>query len=326
MIRIGIIGAGGISIDHLKAFPEVEGMKAVAVVDINEERAKQLALEYGVAAYTDYRTMIEVEKPDAVIITLPHFLHKPVTIDCAERGCHIYLEKPMALDAEECDEIIAAAERNNVKLMVGHTQHYLPCNRKAKTLIQEGSFGKLIMINDQRHGFYFTDERPQWFVEKAKSGGGVVMNLGSHMIDRIQWLTDSKITRVKGEVTHFAPKGDVEGSSIVYAETSIGVPAVMCQSGYPSNPRNETELIFTNGMIKTAGFNDVFVSRGGKYEELKVEDKTSPFVLQLLDFQALLEKDVEPYCTGAYAKSVINAVLSVYRSSELGTDVEVPQV
>ncbi|WP_409342685.1 Gfo/Idh/MocA family protein [Paenibacillus sp. MBLB4367] len=326
MIKVAIIGAGGIVTSHLEAFKQVEGMQATAIADINEVRVTQMANEYGLAPYTDYKVMLSEQKPDAVIITLPHFLHKPAAVACAELGCHIYLEKPMAMDEAECDEIMAAAERNGVQLMVGHTQHYLPSNRKAKGIIRGGSLGKLIMINDQRHSFYFPETRPGWFLEKAKSGGGIMMNLGSHSLDRIQWLTDSRFTRIKGSITFHADRGDVEGSGLIYGQTSIGVPAVICQSGYKGAQTNMAELMFTGGMLKIDAGGKVEISRGGAYEEVPVEDQTSPFLLQLEDFRKQIETGEQPYCSGEYAKSVIAAVQAVYRSHELGAEVDVMTV
>jgi len=323
LIKVAIIGAGGIAVGHLEAFKLVQGMQAVAIADINEERAAQMANEYGLTAYTDYRKMVVEQKPEAVIITLPHFLHKPAAIECAELGCHIYLEKPMAMDEAECDEIIAAAERHGVKLMVGHTQHYLPANRCAKEIIREGSLGKLVMINDERHSFYFTDVRPQWFLEKDKSGGGIMMNLGSHSLDRIQWLTDCRFTRIKGSISFHGNRGDVEGSGIVYGETSIGVPVTLCLSGYKGSTKNELELMFTEGMLRVDVGGKVEISRGGAFEEVPIEDQTAPFLLQLDDFRKLIETGAEPYCNGEYAKSVIAAVQAIYRSHELGVEVDV---
>src|SRR4029453_8606589 len=98
--------------------------------------------------------------------------------------------KPMAVSVSECDAIIQAGQKADIRILVGHTQHYIAENIQAKSIVQSGELGELVMIHDVRHTNYFQDSRPQWFLEKEKSGGGILANLGTHSIDKIQWLTD----------------------------------------------------------------------------------------------------------------------------------------
>src|SRR5690606_8288678 len=130
--------------------------------------------------------------------------------------CHVMLEKPMALSVAECDAIIAAAAEARVRILIGHTQHYMAENLLAKQLVERGELGELVMIHDVRHMDYYRSSRPDWFLEKAKSGGGVLANLGTHSIDKIQWLTDSAVRTVRASVTRHGSRGDVEGSGMVY--------------------------------------------------------------------------------------------------------------
>ncbi|MDG0790561.1 Gfo/Idh/MocA family oxidoreductase [Cohnella ginsengisoli] len=161
--KAAIVGAGAISSLHLQAIEAIDEIEAVAIADIDGERAKQASSMHRIQAYTDYRQMIETEKPDIVAITLPHYLHQEAAIWCARSGCHILLEKPMAIHAHECDEIMSAVYQSQVKLLVGHTQHYFAENRKAKEIIRSGQLGKLVMINDVRHVDYYAETRPNWF-------------------------------------------------------------------------------------------------------------------------------------------------------------------
>jgi predicted dehydrogenase len=156
--RVAVIGAGQITEGHLMAMNELqERLKPVAIADIRIDRAEQLSETYGMIAYSDYREMLMREKPDIVVITLPHHLHKEAATCCAQAGCHILLEKPMALNAMQCDDIIDAVRHNNVRLMVGHTQHFLAENRVAKKFIDDEAtgLGRLVMMNDTRHKAYY---------------------------------------------------------------------------------------------------------------------------------------------------------------------------
>ncbi|TNJ66732.1 Gfo/Idh/MocA family oxidoreductase [Paenibacillus hemerocallicola] len=318
--KVAIVGAGGIAVSHLEALRRMERLTAVALADISRERADSVAAEYGISAYTDYKEMIEREKPDIAVVTLPHFLHKEASLFAAARGCHVMLEKPMALNAAECDEIIEAVRIAGVRLMVGHTQHYIAHNRAAKAIIEAGTLGTLVMINDVRHVPYYRDTRPAWFFEKAKAGGGIFMNLGSHSVDKIQWLTGSRIAQVKASVSHYGTKGDIEGSGIAWLRTESGIPATISQSGYTVVPRNETELIFTGGMLKLATSQGLWISEDGKYVEVPVSKEAPPFVLQYRDLIRYIEDGVEPSSSMEYSRSVVAVVESMYRSSETGAE------
>jgi predicted dehydrogenase len=321
--KIGLIGAGIIADYHLEALKELKHkLTAVAVADINEDRGRGMADQYNLHFYKDYKEMVKKEKPDIVVIALPHFLHKEVAIWCAQNKCHILLEKPMALNSQECELIIREAAFNQSKLLVGHTQHYLPENILVKEMIDSESFGQLVMINDTRHLFYFNENRPEWFLDKDKSGGGILMNLGAHSIDKIQWLTGSRITKVKASVSHHGNRGNIEGSGVVFLETSKGIPATISQSGYPGVPKNETEFIFTNGMIKLSP-EGVWVSENGGYRQVTIENKRNPFVLQFEDLLESIELDTEPGCSGNYARTIIVAIETIYHSHETGRELPV---
>ncbi|MFP7298119.1 Gfo/Idh/MocA family protein [Neobacillus niacini] len=322
--KIALIGAGIIADYHLEALQELrQKLTPIAIADINEEKARRLALHYNLTPYSDYKEMVIKEKPDIVVIALPHFLHKEAALWCAQSKCHILLEKPMALHKKECEIIIQEAERNSIKLLVGHTQHYLPENLLVKEMIEAGTFGQLVMINDTRHLYYFYENRPDWFFHKEQSGGGILMNLGAHSIDKIQWLTGSTIAKVKASVSYFGNKGDVEGSGVVYLETSNGIPATISQSGYPGVPKNETEIIFSKGMIKLISGKGVWVSENGEYRQVAIENSSNPFILQFEDLLESIENNSEPECSGTYAKSVIAAIETIYQSHQSGKELAV---
>ncbi|WP_127575522.1 Gfo/Idh/MocA family protein [Paenibacillus barengoltzii] len=323
--RVALIGAGGIARHHLDAIRQLgpERLTAVAVAEPDESRGRAVAKEYALRWYDDYRKLIIQEQPDIAIIALPHHLHEDCAVFCAANGSHLLLEKPMALTSASCDVILNAVKEAGVTLMVGHTQHYLPANRQAKALIESGRLGKLVAIHDTRHKSYFEEDRPRWFLEKEKAGGGILMNLGAHSVDKIQWLTGSRITKVKAVLSYEAPIGNVEGSGVVLAATEDGLGAVIVQSGYPGVAKDETELIFTGGMARLVSHQGLWISRDGHYElteDFKPEDVKEPFTAQLDDLLVAIEHRAEPECSGEYAKSVISVLEAVYRSQEEGAE------
>jgi len=323
--RVAIIGAGNIAGSHLEAMSSLDSLAPCAVADLNKDRSDALARRYGLRSYSDYKEMIARERPDIAIVTLPHYLHLEASLFAAEQGCHILLEKPMALNVKECDEIIAAVRRNKVTMMVGHTHHYTAENREAKAWIESGRLGRLLMMNDRRHLKYDTPARPDWFFEKAKAGGGILTNLGSHTIDKLQWLSDSRVTKVKARIDYSQKRGDVEGGGAAFLELSSGISATMSQSGYPGAIVDETELLFTDGSMLLKSGIGLWVSDGGEYREVPVPEQAHPFVLQFEDLIGAIVQGREPESSMAYSRSVVAAVESLYLSSELGTEVSVDQ-
>ncbi|GGD49501.1 Gfo/Idh/MocA family protein [Paenibacillus nasutitermitis] len=323
-ITATLIGAGGIGDSHLEAISRLEGIQASALADINLERAQNCADRFGLKAYTDYRAMIAEVKPDIAIIALPHFLHREVALYCLNQGCHLLLEKPMALSDEECSEIIELANSKGLIIFVGHTQQYLAQNLTAKALIREGRLGNLIMVNDNRHCSYFTPDRPAWFLDPAKSGGGIVANLGAHCIDKIQWLTDSRIVQAKAILSYEAEGyPDVEGSASMLLTTSQGVPCTVNLSGYKGVGSEETELVFTHGMIKILNHKSVWLSRDGVYQEVPSIESVNPMRLQFLDLLACIRDGRQPYCSGDYGRSVVRVIEAVYESDKRKQEVAV---
>lgn len=322
--RVVLIGGGAIAGHHLEALRLHPAFKAVAVADLSTERAEGLAAIYGLRAYGDYREMVEREKPDAAIIVLPHFLHREAAVFCAARGCHMLLEKPMALNVRECDEIIGASLAGGSRVMVGHTQHYLAINLAAKEVIDSGRLGTLAMIRDSRDFHYFSDARPDWFFEKAKAGGGILANLGAHSVDKIQWLGGGRIVKVKAAVSRYGTRGDVEGGGIALLENEHGLPAVLSQSGYPGAPKDETEFVFTGGILKLNPREGLRVSDGGDYREIPVAAGVDAFKLQLDDLLLYIRDGREPACSMAYSRSVVAVIEEIYRSADTGKEREVP--
>ncbi|MGG1555202.1 Gfo/Idh/MocA family protein [Paenibacillus ferrarius] len=327
--KIAVIGAGHNAEGHLKAMRELrDQLKPVAVADIRLDRAELLSDAAGITAYTDYREMVMREEPDIVVITLPHHLHKEAAVFCAEAGCHVLLEKPMALNVQECNEIMDAVRHSSVRLMVGHTQHFLAENLLAKQLIKDESeqLGQLVMMNDTRHTTYYTAERPAWFLDKQCSGGGILFNLGSHSVDRIMWFGNAPIVKVRASISHYGAVGDVEGSGVIFLENEGGVPSTIVQSGYGGVPRNELELVFTNGMVKVVPGQGVWVSRNGVYEHIPIPRVEAPFVLQFRELLASMEEEREPQCSMGYSREVIAVLEGIYRSHELKSEMIVREV
>ena len=186
-VRIGVIGAG-IGSAHSKALKQVKDAELSAICDIDEARAKVAATNWQIPkVYKDYKEMIKKEKLDAVTVALPNHLHKEVTIKAFEMGCHVFCEKPMAMNAGEAEEMIAAGKKAKKILAIGFVQRFRSESLLLKKLITGGDMGNVY------HSMVFALRRRgvpgwgTWFTTKSKSGGGGLIDIGVHIIDLTMW-------------------------------------------------------------------------------------------------------------------------------------------
>lgn len=189
LVRVGIIGTGGIArfahIPGYKAQPDVE---IAAFADVAPGRAAEAAKEFGVpAAYTDYREMLAKERLDAVSVCTPNFAHKEATIAALQAGCHVLCEKPIAMTLKEGQEMVAAARKAGKTLQVGLNSRFSPEALTVKRFVDAGEFGQIYYgeaVYLRRRGI------PNWgvFTRKEMQGGGALIDIGVHVLDRTLWL------------------------------------------------------------------------------------------------------------------------------------------
>jgi len=244
-IRYGLIGCGEIAMHSLKAIQESpEVCEIIAVQDVAEALAKDAGTKNNVPWFTDVTKLLALKELDAVVISTPHFLHAPLTIQAAQAGKHVACEKPIACTLEQSDAMIAACKAAGVLLTINYVLRYDEMLLKLRELLQSGAIGEIIRF--QAHaaadkpesywsGGYTGRNKSDWRQSKEKSGGGVlIMNL-IHDLDRIHWVTGLKPVRVYAEVaTHCTPVEVEDNISVVarYANGAIGsVDAMSCARG-----------------------------------------------------------------------------------------------
>ncbi len=316
-IRVAIIGAGIISDDHAKAMEQIEGLELVAVVDVVEKRARDLATRYACEAFTDLEDMLRRTRPDAAIVAVPHSLHAEVTIACLRAGCHVLVEKPMATSVDDCTRMIESASEQERVLMVGHIHQYAPIYVAASEILSSGELGQIVGITDVRNIHYFPDSRPAWFLDPALAGGGITINLGAHSIDRIQLLAGSKVASVHGAIGRREPGMRVEGDAHAFLTLENGVTASMICVGYHVPALSRTEVYCTNGTLR-CGYDGLHVARGTAPLEPVEVVPWSPFVRELEDFLAAIRGERGVAIPGEYGRAVIETILSLYEQGAPG--------
>jgi predicted dehydrogenase len=190
-LRVAIVGCGGIAQTHLGAFKAMPEVEVVAGVDIVPARLKTMQEKWGVkAVFRDWRKMLKDVQPDAVDVCTPNGVHARPVIDACNAGCHAITEKPMAMNPKECQQMIAAAKKNKVKLSVGFQYRYHPNTQFLVRARDEGQFGNIMFIKCQalrRRGI------PNWgvFGQKEKQGGGPMIDIGVHVIEMAHYFMGS---------------------------------------------------------------------------------------------------------------------------------------
>lgn len=153
-MRVGIIGCGGIAPAHIRVYKSLKGVKVVGLCDLNIEKAKNLAMKFNIKnIYSDYCDMFDKENLDLVDICTPVSTHARIVCDAAKVVPAIFLEKPMALNVNECDEIIKVINKNGCKLCIGHNQIFSPHIQRVKALIDSGSFNLHCFSTIQKESF-----------------------------------------------------------------------------------------------------------------------------------------------------------------------------
>lgn len=189
-IRIGMIGAGNIANTHLDAYKTVKEVEIVAACDIDEDRLNETCEKFGIEKrYTSVEEMLKNEKLDAADVCVWNCNHAKCAIAALNAGLHVLCEKPMAYNAKEAEEMKAAAEKNGKLLMIGFVTRFADDTRIAKDFIDKDYLGEIYYAKAQyvrRHG-----NPGGWFGDTSRSGGGPVIDLGVHVIDRARYLMGS---------------------------------------------------------------------------------------------------------------------------------------
>ncbi len=188
-LRAAVIGVGAMGRHHVRVYDQLEQTQLVGVADVSLEAAARVGHTYGVPAYADYRSLLDREKPDIVTVAVPTQYHRAVTEAALEAGVHVLVEKPIAATLEEGRALIQKAHKSQRKLMVGHIVRFSPVIRSLKQHLEQEALGKIFQIICRRVGPFPARVRDV----------GVVVDLGSHDLDLMRFITGAEPTRVYAE-------------------------------------------------------------------------------------------------------------------------------
>ncbi len=258
MLKVGIVGFGFMGQMHYKCWKALEDAEVVAVCDVNpniEEDTKKAVGNIGeteeavdfssLRLYTDFEEMLKSAELDAVSITLPTSLHPDFSIKALAAGVNVFCEKPMALNVEDCERMIAEAKRSGKVLQIGHCVRFWPEYAKAKQIVDSGEYGRVIAATFQRLGAAPTWSKDNWFMDEKRSGG-VALDLHIHDTDFVQYLFG-----MPRAVCSFGAKGP--GSGLVHIVTQYlydDDKVVTAEGGWAMMPAFGFEMSFNIVLAK----------------------------------------------------------------------------
>jgi predicted dehydrogenase len=218
--KVSLIGCGRIASTHLEALKSIEEIEIAGVADENPEAAKTFAASAACPSFTDYRELIDQIGPEVVVVCTPPVTHPEIAIYALEHGSHVLCEKPFAIHTVCAARMVEAAEKAGRYLTMASKFRFVEDVSKAKELVEKGVLGHMVLAEIAFCGR--ADMRGRWTSDPAISGGGVLIDNGSHAVDIIRHLL-GPISRVQAQHGRNLQVLPVEDTSMVFVETGDGV-------------------------------------------------------------------------------------------------------
>jgi UDP-N-acetylglucosamine 3-dehydrogenase len=234
-LRVGVVGVGVMGSNHARVFTGLPGAELVGVADPDRRQADFVARTLGCKAVDDVAALLDLHV-DAITIAAPTHLHHDIALECIARGVHIMVEKPIASSVEEGREIIEAAARAGVTLMVGHVERFNPAVEAIKEALKSED---ILSIAITRVGPF----------PPRMSNVGVVIDLAVHDIDLIRWFTDSEIIEVQPQLS--SAVAEREDIALLQFRTASGVLAHI-NTNWLTPFKARTVIVATRGKYITA--------------------------------------------------------------------------
>jgi predicted dehydrogenase len=259
-INIGIIGSGRAGMIHARNFARlVPGASVVAISDPSAETRDAAVKELGsVSQYADYRALLDDAKVQAVLIAAPTALHCEIAVAAAERGLHVFCEKPMAMNPVECDQMIVAADKAGVVLQIGFMRRFDESFRVAHERVLGGEIGEVVLVKSCTHGP--TYPKP-WMFDLSQSNGPLA-EVCSHDIDTVRWFTGSEFSEVYAIAGNYrtpearASYPDFYDQVLLSSRFLNGAQGCITGAqGVQYAYDSRVEIIGTNGLISIGGLN-----------------------------------------------------------------------
>ncbi|MHA1912983.1 MAG: Gfo/Idh/MocA family protein [Promethearchaeota archaeon] len=256
-VKIGMIGSGFIAKHHLYSLKLLPNVDIVGISSRNEKTVKELIKKFNLSEsiFMDYENLLKLDI-DAVSVCLPNYLHKDVTIDLLNSGKHVLIEKPLARNITESQEMLDAEKTSNRKIFYCENNMYAPSFTRTKEIIDEGGLGDIYLARGKEQ---HSGPHSEWFYKKDKGGGGSLIDLGIHDIACLVWFLGCDVKEVFCQIKTVVPyrkkfgRCEVEDNAVGILYFENGAQVVIEESWTaPGGYDIQYEIFGTSGQIKAS--------------------------------------------------------------------------
>lgn len=345
-MKYALIGCGRIAVNHIKAVLNNQ-LELVAVCDILPEKMEALLAKYdlqndaSIARYTDYKKLL-AEHPELQLISIAteSGLHAEIALACVDAGVNVIIEKPMAMNMADADEIIRRSEAKHVKVAACHQNRFNVAVQELRHALEAGRFGRLshgsIHVRWNRDHSYY--DQASWRGTWAQDGG-CLMNQCIHGIDLLRWMLGDEVDEVYGATRRqfhdYLEAEDVGLAVVKFKNGAIGT-IEGTTNVYPKNLEETLYVFGEKGTVKLGGTstNNIDVWNFADESDADAKNKglqeatsnvygnghTSLFA----DMVDAIEHDRKPYVDAVAGRNALEMVLAIYKSQKTGLPVKLP--
>ncbi|MEO5510312.1 MAG: Gfo/Idh/MocA family oxidoreductase [Longimicrobiales bacterium] len=250
-VRVGVLGLGAIAqVVHLPVLSEIADVELVAVCDADKPKARAIAARFGIPhVFASDEEVFKSDLIDALVICTPSHLHEPQAIAALDAGKHVLVEKPLALSADACARVVAAAERAGKVLMVAMNNRFRPDSLALKPFVAGGELGDVFLARGAWLNRKVRVVRPTWRHRKATAGGGAMMDLGVQTLDLAMWMLGFPVVKSICTHFHYMEGMEVEDSAAIIARLANGggITLTVSWSLIADRDRHYMRLLGTKG-------------------------------------------------------------------------------
>ncbi len=305
--NVGVIGVGSMGYNHVRIYSELENAQLVAISDMVRGTLDNVSKEFNTIGYVDYDNILQIEDIEAVNICVPTVFHHDVAIRAIEAGKHVLVEKPIASELNEAEEMINAAKDAGVKLATGHVERFNPAVRVAKDLIDSGEIGDVVTANAKRLGPYPPRIRDV----------GVATDLAIHDIDIFNYLFDSKANTVYANMSSRLKNCEFEDHAEILTKYDNGILSILETNWLTPYKKRQLNITGVDGIITVDyGNQTVTLYKENNYvENVKVANK-EPLKEELRSFINSIQNDTTPEVSGEDGYEALRIVKAAMDSAE----------
>ena len=322
MIRVGLLGGGGIADVHIRGYrAHTDRIAVTAVADVDPGTVARRAEELGARPFSDFRALIAEADVDAVDVCLPHHLHRDAVVAAAAAGKHVLCEKPLCLTADEADEVRDAVAAAGITLMCAHNRLFMPAVAEAKALLESGAIGRVYEVRTTDS--FFNDFDPAtmgWRMSAATSGGGELIDTGYHPTYLMLHLAGgAPVEAVAMLATHRLAFMEGEDSAHVLVRFDNGVIGQLVTSwAYDPAPITERfSAVGELGSLHSDGTSLTVARRAGE-TTTRTFDPVDPWVAEIGHFADCLAHGRRPLHTEHEGIEALGIILAAYESARSG--------